>query len=197
MNEKHRDTLLQVDTASHDHKADSVELWEMASFAKEWFDDAKRESHTGQDTGARRREVLFSVCCVESYLLEWVRDEVLSHDLKTLVKYFPPGQKRGISEKWKEIPKQLRKDGLIAAVPDYGTKTFMDFTDLVKIRDGVVHARCSRPKSPNQANDERPFPTLADLRAKGPGWAVRIVVALIEDLHETLKTSKPLWLRYP
>jgi hypothetical protein len=196
MNEKHGDILLKVDSARHEHKVDSVELWEMASFAKEWFEDAKRESKTGKDVGARRREVLFSVCCVESYLLEWVRDEVLNQDLKGVTRYFPPGQKKGISEKWKEIPKKLRADGLITAVPNHGTKIFGDFKNLVAIRDGIVHARSSRPASAKMPNHEKPFPTLSDLQTMKPGWALGVVVILLEDLHETLKTSKPLWLEY-
>ncbi len=143
-----------------------------------------------------RREVLFSVCCVESYLLEWVRDEVLNQDLKGVTRYFPPGQKKGISEKWKEIPKKLRADGLITAVPNYGTKIFGDFKNLVAIRDGIVHASSSRPVSAKMPNHGKPFPTLSDLQTMKPGWALGVVVILLEDLHETLKTSKPLWLEY-
>ena len=58
----------------------TVELWATASFARAWFSDALEEAGVVNDSDARRREIVFAVCFAESYLLEWVRDVVLSRD---------------------------------------------------------------------------------------------------------------------
>ena len=50
-----------------------TELWRSASWASRWFADASREAHIGPDVDARRREIVFAVCFVESYLFEWTR----------------------------------------------------------------------------------------------------------------------------
>ena len=44
-------------------------MWLMASFSRDWLRDAYAESQR-EGPDHRRREVLFSVCLVESYLLE-------------------------------------------------------------------------------------------------------------------------------
>jgi hypothetical protein len=54
-----------------------TELWLAASFASSWFRDALVEAQRSKgDIDARRRGILFAVCFVESYLLEWTRDLV-------------------------------------------------------------------------------------------------------------------------
>jgi rubredoxin len=65
-------------------------VWLSYSFAPEWFADALHEARAGGDHHARRREILFSVCCAESYILEWVRDQVLNRQFDRLNKYFHP-----------------------------------------------------------------------------------------------------------
>src|SRR5437016_1725000 len=85
-------------------------VWKTYCFAPEWFNDALNEARTGLDHKSRRREIIFSVCAAESYLFEWVRDEVLNRNFSELKSYFLPGKRRGITEKWKEIPKQLYRD---------------------------------------------------------------------------------------
>ena len=93
-------------------------LWVVNSFAPEWFQDALHEARTGYDYHARRREILFAVCFAESYLVEWVRDFVLKRDFGKLNSYFPPDQRKTVTEKWKDVPKRLLTDNLIPAVPN-------------------------------------------------------------------------------
>ena len=78
------------------------------SFAPDWFADAVVEGTRGGDRGARRREILFAVAAAESYLLEWVRDDVLKCDFGRLDRYFIPGNRASIADKWRDIPKQLK-----------------------------------------------------------------------------------------
>jgi putative transcriptional regulator len=128
-----------------------VTAWFAYSFAPEWFADALREAQTGQDHHARRREIVFAVCCAESYLLEWVRDEVLNRDFQGLNRYFVPGKWQSVVDKWKDIPKQLCDDGLIPAIPNLGKSYWEDWRKLVAYRNGLVHARASRPESDSQS----------------------------------------------
>src|ERR1700722_12245320 len=74
----------------------------MADFARDWFDDARNEA-TKETAAARRREIVFAVCALESYLLEWARDILLSKFsaaelLSKLETYFPKGQKHPITD---------------------------------------------------------------------------------------------------
>ena len=51
-------------------------IWQAYSWARDWFDDASIQTRLS-DHRSWRREILFSVCFAESYLFEWVRDDVL------------------------------------------------------------------------------------------------------------------------
>jgi hypothetical protein len=79
----------------------------------------------------RRREILFAVTAAESYLLEWVRDKVLVGNLHEINRYFPPGSKRGVRDKWKDVPKELASANLIAGVQELSGKTWATFDRLV------------------------------------------------------------------
>jgi hypothetical protein len=166
-----------------------VTLWQSDNFAHEWFADALSEAQNGQDDHARAREILFAVCFAESYLFEWVRDEVLKRDFSKLKDYFKPEERPSVLEKWKDIPKQLN-------VPDFNN--WGEFCKLVNYRNGLIHGIASRPWTCPQPTDiEKPVPSKAMLDALSPGWAVRVVVTLVECLHNTSGTPLPTWLVYP
>jgi predicted RNA-binding Zn-ribbon protein involved in translation (DUF1610 family) len=78
---------------------ESVGIMMSAHFAQSWFEDALREANTPDDAHARRREIVFAVCFAETYLFEWVRDEVVRGDVQKLNIYFQPGKFRGIEDK--------------------------------------------------------------------------------------------------
>jgi hypothetical protein len=146
---------------------------------------------------ARRREILFAACFVESYLLEWVRDYVLDHEFRVVDKYLPSDDRQGITERWKTVTKMLHADGRIAAQPDYlHSSAWRDFIRLVGFRDGLVHCRIGRPQTGETPRDARPTPTINDLTQMWPGWPTRVVVALVREreLHSSAGTSPPEWL---
>ena len=169
-------------------------IWLTYSFAPEWFNDALNEARTGRDHHSRRREILFAICAAESYILEWVRDEVLRRDFDKLRKYFPPGKRRGVRKKWKKIPKELYRDGQISNKPNWGGTEWQNFEELVNYRDGLVHARASRPETSSLSDDEKPLPSKTDLDRMLPGWAVQRIATLIRYLHGAVGTSAPDWL---
>src|SRR5713101_4785635 len=97
--------IVTPEAATSKWEAQSPTLWFFYSFAPDWFEDALTEASRGQDHHARRREIIFAVCAVESYLVEWVRDEVLKRQFASLTSYFPSGDRRGITQRWKEVLK--------------------------------------------------------------------------------------------
>jgi len=174
-----------------------VRFWLHATFAPGWYSDAVREAAvSGAD--ARRREILFAVCFVESYLLEWVRDEALHRDYKALDKYLPSDDRQGISERWKTVTKRLREDGLIPGHPDYGRASqWRDFIRLIRFRDGLVHGRTGRPQTTDTPDEALPSPTADDLTTMPSGWPTRTVVSLVRALHFCVGSSPPAWLVDP
>lgn len=109
-------------------------------FAQDWFADALGEviGPTRGHLGARRREIVFSVLCAESYIVEWTQEQLdrslkiisdldtaalektgkvraanrarLVHD--TLEGYFP--RRSSLIKTWQEIPQKLNADGYIS-----------------------------------------------------------------------------------
>jgi hypothetical protein len=170
-----------------------VTVWETYSYAREWWSDAIQETD-GSGQGSRRREVLFAVCAAESYIFEWVRDTVLNHDFVVLDRYFPVGHKRGVTEKFKEVPKQLAHDGLIRQPLDCGGPEFAAFRQLVEYRDGLVHASASRPDTSSLPAEAKPIPSRHDLDSLPAGWASGVIRRLLQKLHTDTGTPPPTWL---
>lgn len=196
---KPEDVVVALKTLTLKSSLSKAEIWLTYPFAQEWFNDALHEARIGLDHHSRRREILFAVCAAESYIVEWVRDEVLNRDFKQLPVYFPSGLHRGVTDKWREIPKELYRDGKIRAKPDWGGVEWQNFRRLVDYRDGLVHASASRPETYSLANppNPNPNPSKTDLDNTSPGWAVNIVVNLIKHLHAAVGTTAPNWLVEP
>ena len=171
--------------------------WRSCTFAREWFEDALQEARTGTDNNAKRREIVFAVCFAESYLFERVRDDVLNRDFQALDRYFPPGKWQRVIDKWKYVPTNLRKDGLIQATPNFGQPYWEDFKKLVKFRNGLVHAGSSRPETAGQDEIAKPVPSKDELDSLPVSWATEVVVKLVKELHKAVGTSPPGWLVMP
>ncbi len=169
-------------------------VWITANLARSWFNDAINEARAGSRQNERRREIVFSVAFAESYLLEWVRDSILKSDFEKLKLYFPPDRRRGVKEKWKEIPKKLKQDGLLLETPDLSGRFWFDWTTLVEYRDGLLHARASRPLTSGQPKYEKPVPDGVTLSQIEPGWPIRVTVTMIEEFHREAKIVVPDWL---
>jgi hypothetical protein len=162
-----------------------------ADFAKDWFADAHNEvtketSDLIAAAGARRREIIFSVCALESYILEWTREILLARYgepelLNKLEKYFPAGQKTPITDKWKDVPKELCRDGLIKDPPDLNGQTWQTFKEQVYeyYRNSLIHASVSRPQKKVTASLAPPTDWKDELGRLSADWAIGIVAELI------------------
>lgn len=167
------------------------------SFAPDWFADALNEARRAEGASARRREILFAVCFTDSYMVEWVRDEVLKRDFKRFIKYFPLRMKMPVYDKWMNVPKELHRDGLIVEAPDWSDQTWNNWLTLIEYRDGLVHAVSSLPETSSQQNDEKPKPSKTDLDQMEAGWPVKVIVALVRQLHKAVGTLPPAWIEEP
>ncbi len=168
--------------------------WLSRSFAPEWFEDASAEAVHDGNPRHRYREIIFSACVVEAYLFEWVRDEVLGGEFYQVNTYFPAGKQRSITERWRDVTRQLHDEQLISRIPNWGTKPSQDFKLLVRYRNGLVHGSTSRPYTTGLPEGEEPFPSDQELMKLPQGWAVNVVVSLIEHVHKEVGTLPPAWL---
>ena len=89
--------------------------------------------------------------------------EVLDGEFRKVIKYFPPDSKRGVFQKWKDVPKQLHDEGLTSGIPNYGESWWLEWRQLVWYRDGLVHASSSRPETISQLDKENPLPSKTNL----------------------------------
>ncbi|SRR5258708_9913112 len=171
-------------------------VWNAASFASKWYADALREAKLpGLD--ARRREIVFSACCAESYLLEWVRDGILKGQHGQLEQYFPADRRDGILDRWKDIIKMLAAKKLIPKAQTFGTDVWANFRFVVECRNGLVDGLSSRPDSSSQPKGLRAKPGPQTLEEISQGWSIGIVRSLIGDLHACIGTAPPDWLVVP
>jgi hypothetical protein len=185
---------IRPETGNYTVQGQSVGLWKYGTYAPAWFADAKREASLENDQ-AELREIIFAVCTVESYLFEWVRDDVLNGKFRLLTHYFPVNQRPiGITERWKQVINHLHEDGSIPGKPNFGEHYWEEFIKLVDFRNGLVHGRASRPETAGLSEAELPEPTAEELLEKGHGWAVKVVREVIKKLHEAVGTIPPGWI---
>jgi hypothetical protein len=172
-----------------------ITAWRKANFAMSWYGDAVAEAREA-GPAARRRETLFAVYLVESYLYEWVRDSYCLDDELCLLRLFPAARRVGIKDRWKGVLKQLFTEGLIPAYPGFGSVAWSQFASLVKLRDGLVHGAASRPVDTQKPSSiALPVPDLGQLDGIQPGWPTNTAVELIESAHLVARTTAPEWLR--
>jgi hypothetical protein len=169
-----------------------VKLWVSANFAPAWLDDAINEALVGKDRNSRRREIIFSVCFVESYLVEWLRNEVFKN-IEKFLEYSPIKQRIGIVEKWKNILKDLHSKNLIPNKPYFNQTYWQEWKKLVEFRDGLIHAVASLPEGNSEKPEDKPIPSPNELSSLSPGWATKTVINLVTKLHEFADTNAPDW----
>ena len=187
------DVIITIPTGKIKITGYAPTIWITSSFAQSWFDDAKKESNTlGKD--ARRREIIFSIAFAETYLLEFIRDKILNSDYSKLDDFFPPEDRRGVTEKWKEIPKDLLSKKYISNLPDLGQQYWVDWLKIVDHRNGLIHARASRPDSASIPVDTRPKPDSSTLSNMDPGRALTVTIKMITEFHKAVGITLPEWL---
>jgi hypothetical protein len=174
---------------------EEVNLWISENFSAAWFNDALKESKIINDQNARRREIIFAVCFSETYLFEWTRNIV---GVRNILNYFPVTQKqdkkrhkRSLLRSWQEIPQELFNDTMIQSNPKINLR---ELNKLINYRNGFIHAHASRPITENLPEEEKPCPTKAEVEGLPSGWALKMVVDIIKDLHQELNSAAPYFI---
>jgi len=190
------DTVIRVPTAQIRVTAHAPTLWISANFAELWFRDAVREAEASDGQHSTRREIVFAASFLESYIFEWARQIC---GLERINDYFPPKPRfksdrrvqRPLKDKWKFVPRELCDDGLISKAPD------LDLSELgvlVEFRNGLLHARASRPSTESLSKEFQPVPAPGQLENIGHGWACGVAKRLVLKLHVDLQTPAPKYL---
>jgi hypothetical protein len=172
----------------------TVTAWFEETLAPMWIEQALTTGDLSNVAVARRREVIFAVAAAESFLIEWVRDDVFKRDLKACAVYLLAREQQSILERWKTIPSELVEAHLIPSMPVFASSTaWLEFHTLVATRNSLVHGNYSRPRTtPNIPGRTRPL-TPHELNSAPPGWAVRSVRALVRELCQAAETAPPAW----
>lgn len=182
-------------------KAMPVTWSKWPNWSERWFEDALAEARktpvsAQEHRDVLRREIVFAVCFVESYLFEWARD-TLGHD-RLAVQLVMPGKIQGIKKRWRHVVEAVHQRKPFNAPLAYGKNArWSQFCQVVHFRDGLVHATASLPVSSDQSPLPDPYPDIEALDGLTPGWAVTRTVALVRQLHESQGSDPPDWLADP
>ena len=167
--------------------------WISQSFAKAWFKDALNEARHGIDIDSRRREIIFAVAFAESYLVEWVRDDILKKDFNKFNLYFPINKRMSAVDKWKETPKQLCKDKLLRETPILEATFWVNWTKLIDYRDEFIHAVTSCPENLELLH-KKESSKIHEMSKIKSGWATNVVIELVKQFHKAANMPTPEWL---
>ena len=89
----------------------------------------------------------------------------------------------------------LAADGLISAPPDLGDDMWERFNSLVQdYRNGLIHARASRPESFGLPEESQPKSRMFDLSNFPAGWKLETITSFIVGLNVAAGTQQPNWL---
>ena len=172
--------------------------WSHQTFAPEWFKDALYEAQNASGYNSTRREIVFAVAFAESYLFEWLRDEILKGEPNKLSIYLPLFYNQSPIKKWNTIPKKLFNAGLIPNIPKIeNIQEWDEFDMVVKYRNGLSHSASSIPQNLSLPPGKFPIPPLGELNKIKPGWAIKTIIGVIKQFHEAAKMPMSEWLHIP
>jgi hypothetical protein len=193
--EKQSHYVLSAEPGRFEMVGSPVALWVTATFSSDWYLDALREATNPDGRGSVRRQIAFAVALAETYLFEWVRDEVLHRQYRELETLIPLEHwRQPVERKWKQIPMVLHSRRMIPAAFDAGTsRVWADFTRLVDYRNGLLHGGASWPQS--DTPQRKPKLPQGELERLASDWPLDVVRRLILELHATVGTAPPDWLK--
>lgn len=188
---------LKAESAESHSEVSSPTLSVGANYAEHWYADALAEVKDSADSNNKRREIVFSTCFLESYIYEWVRN----YGTHFVTKYFSETAKthdgdfyaKGLKNKWKYIPSEIAKElGLVQSL----TLDLSGLGELIKFRNGLVHAKASKFYNAFTEKSDQPVPSQEELEGSiKTGWAISVASKLVTSLHEKLNSDVPNYLK--
>ena len=195
-----------TDIEIHTLEADDVEIYSevsaptlsvAANYAEDWYADALAEVNDSENKKNKRREIVFAVCFLESYIYEWVRN----YGTNYLAKYFTDTAKNfdgefytnGLKNKWKYIPPEIANE--LGEAKDIKLD-LSGLGRLIKLRNGFIHAKASKLYNSSTKKKDQPVPTQEELDNNiNSGWAVSVAENLVISLHEKMNSDAPIYLK--
>lgn len=174
---------------------EDVTLWVYGRWAKGWYVDTQNEAKCDDSNpkirdDAKRREIVNAICFLESYLYEWVRDEVLKGEVSQLSRYFD--RESNLAKRWKKVTQNLLDDGKIERRQSFTEVVWQEFNLVYDLRHWLCHGVASKPlrsdeivsaqKRESGSNPDAKCRDVFKNRAKN-GWALGVVTKLVEELH--------------
>ena len=177
------------------YKGHAPTVWISANYAKNWYLDALAEVSDVATKDNKRREIVFSVCFLESYIYEWVRNK----DIQLLKTFFGDDAKnsegkfysKSLKEKWKYIPPDMISEFCGDHQKDIDLS---DLGVLIGYRNGFVHGGASKPSNNDLKPKEQPKPKPEEIDCLKSGWAIRVATKLVISLHDMMNTSVPEYI---
>lgn len=191
------DQIIKANSIPPSSKVEAPQFWHTASFMFPWLRDAYLESiEEGREH--RRKEVIFAVCFFETFLFEWVRDDILKNDYQALFDFFPPDRHMPIMDRCKTVLNRLHQAKKVLHLPVWGNiREWEHFSRLVEIRDALAHAAVSRPFQDSRTSSQKDRVPISDFIALRSGWALRVVTVLASELYQAAGMEIPTWLLEP
>lgn len=202
-------------------------MYRTPKWASQWYADALREARRecadgGERLDALRREIVFAVAAVENRFVEWfvevdlrLRDVGIMRATDELFREAEHIWDRGFLRRfWEIIDFLVRTPNtrLTGREIDHNNKAWSDLTEVLKLRNGLLHGAASAPKSlsfwgtlsrkfrppwARKPDSIRRFLPLARLAQVEQGWATRRAAALLRCLDAWAGIESPSWLVDP
>lgn len=181
--------------------SDSVRMYITREYGLIWWADACGEvppesADPREVRDAMRRQLLFTVCALESWFFEWVRDDLLEDATESADLFASASWK--LTEKIIDVLGTLYDRGRLAHQPAFGESVAWD--DLHKIldhRNGLVHALASLPRGDIPPDAGEPIPTADDLLALAPARPLKVVRRVADLLTSFAGEKPPEWMEVP
>ena len=157
---------------------------------------AKQHSNLSKQAGNNKEElrhslvtVIMACCCSEAFINTYA---MLKHwnewDTDKGKRY----ERKPIRKKWFDTTQECSSDDTTF---DVRKRPFIDFSDLVNLRDSLVHYKV-KPTSPVQSRKGFISEQEATLTAAKAAWAVETTKRMIEEFHKFAGQTLPDWLEY-
>lgn len=192
------DYVLEAEPGHYQFEVHSATAYITQDYAPDWWEDALKSVPDGAgDAGAMRRQIVFAVCALESWFFEWVRDDVLEDATQSSV-LFADITARGLPNRIKCVLGEMHSRGRLDAEPGYGeSDAWQDLHELLRHRNGLVHALASRPRGDIPEEAEGPRPDFRELTEMEPAWPVSVVRGVVELLSSFDDAEPPEWMELP